>query len=62
LWKAGALQLKNFCIKNGFDTSTHAGNNGVVSFLVIKFSGEKIAADLSTTWNILSQYVFFILM
>uniref|UniRef100_A0A914NFG5 Uncharacterized protein n=1 Tax=Meloidogyne incognita TaxID=6306 RepID=A0A914NFG5_MELIC len=55
LWKAGALQLKNFCIKNGFDTSTHAGNNGVVSFLVIKFSGEKIAADLSTTWNILSQ-------
>uniref|UniRef100_A0A914NJ02 Uncharacterized protein n=2 Tax=Meloidogyne incognita group TaxID=654580 RepID=A0A914NJ02_MELIC len=47
LWKAGALQLKNFCIKNGFDTFSHAGNKGVVAFLDRKFPSENIALN----WN-----------
>uniref|UniRef100_A0A914L467 Uncharacterized protein n=1 Tax=Meloidogyne incognita TaxID=6306 RepID=A0A914L467_MELIC len=54
LLKASTLQLKNFCIKNGFDTFSHAGNKGVVSFLITKFFGEKIAADICVNWSCLS--------
>nr|CAD2146597.1 unnamed protein product [Meloidogyne enterolobii] len=55
LSRAGALQLKNFCIKNGFDTFSHEGNNGVVFFLVSKFYGEEIAEDICATWTVLSD-------